>query len=80
MYIRLWKRRYVVHNVHQLLFRTRFFVLTEFSVPNGSHIDAHKIVFHLFKCILNLGSLVVCYRPRATLIRHCLAISRYQVA
>jgi len=39
--------------------KTRFFVFTKFSMPNGSHMDAHRIfdqtVVHLFKCILKLG-------------------------
>jgi len=44
-------------------------------MPNSSHMDAHRIydltVFHLFKCIFNLKSdaQLVCWRPRATLIR-----------
>ena len=53
------KKRYVVRNVHQLLFKTRFFVLTKFSMHSGSHMDTHRIydltVVHLFKCIFNLG-------------------------
>ena len=58
-YIHFWRKRCVAHNVLQLLFRTRFFVLTKFSVSNGSHMDDHRIyaltVVHLFKCICNLG-------------------------
>jgi len=43
-------------NVQQLLFRTRFFIFTKFSMLDGSHLDAQrKIVVHLFKCVLNLG-------------------------
>ena len=49
--------KYVAHNAHQLLFRTRFFVLPKFRMPNGSHVNAHRIyyltVVHLFKCILS---------------------------
>jgi len=65
----------LAHNVHQLLFSARFFALTQFTMLNGSHMDAHIIydltVVHLFKCILNLGpALLICYGPRATLIRH----------
>jgi len=37
------KKIYVAHNVHQLLFRTKFLALTKFIMPNGSHMDAHKI-------------------------------------
>jgi len=37
----------------------RFFVLTKFSMPKVSHMDAHRIcdltVVHLFKRIFNLG-------------------------
>jgi len=61
------EKRYLARNVHQLLFRTSFFVLTKFSMHNVSHMDPHIIydltVVYLFKCIFNLG-------PRATLIRH----------
>jgi len=43
-------------NVQQLLFRTRFFIFTKFSMLDGSHLDVQrKIVVHLFKCVLNLG-------------------------
>jgi len=37
------KKSYVARNVQQLLFRTRFHVLTKFTMPNGSHMDAHRI-------------------------------------
>jgi len=36
-------KRWVAHEVHQLMFRTSFSVLTKFSMPNGSHVDAHRI-------------------------------------
>jgi len=53
------KKRHVAHKVHQLLFTTRFFVLTKLSMPNGSYMDTHRIYdltyVHLFKCIFNLG-------------------------
>jgi len=46
-------KKYVAQNVQQLLFRNRVFVLMEFSMPNGSYMDAHKIhdltVVHFFK-------------------------------
>jgi len=49
----------VAHKIHQLLFSARYFVPTKFSMPNGSHMDAHRIydltVVHLFKCIFDLG-------------------------
>jgi len=49
-------KRYLVHNVHQFLFRTSFFLLTKFSMHNGIHMDIHRIydltVVHLSKCIL----------------------------
>jgi len=38
------KKGCVVHNVHQLLFRTRFFALTKFSILNGGHMDVHLIL------------------------------------
>jgi len=39
-------KRYVGHNVHQSLFRTRFFLLTKFSMPNNvSHMNAHRIYY-----------------------------------
>jgi len=57
----------LARNVNQLLFRTRFFALTQFTTLHGSHMDAHisydLTVVHFIKCIFNLG-------PRATLIRH----------
>jgi len=37
------KKDYIVHDVHQLLFTTRFSVITKFSMSNGSHMDAHRI-------------------------------------
>jgi len=79
MYVRFWQKRYVTHNVHQLLIGTRFFVLAKFSMPYGSHMDAHRIcdltVVHLFKCIFNLDPvLLICYRPRTALIRHWFAL------
>jgi len=56
MYIRFWEKRYVARDVDQVLFRTRFFVLTKFSIPNCSQMDAHRIydltVVHLSKCFL----------------------------
>jgi len=54
-------KKCVAHDVHHLLFKTRFFVLTKFSMPNVSHIDAHRIydltlaIVYLFKFIFNLG-------------------------
>jgi len=39
------KKDMLPYNVQQLLFRTRFFVLTKFSMPNGSHMDAHRIYY-----------------------------------
>jgi len=45
--------------MHQLLFRTRFFALTKFTMTDGSHMDAHIIqyltVVHLFSYIFNFG-------------------------
>jgi len=38
------------HNVHQLIFRNRFFVLKKFSMLDGSHVDEFMI-WHVFKCI-----------------------------
>jgi len=39
--------------------RIRFFVFTQFSMPNVSHMDAYRIydltVVHLFRCYLNSG-------------------------
>jgi len=55
-------------HLKQLLFTTRFFALTKFSMLDGSHMDVHRIcdlaVVHLFKCIFNLG-------PRVPFTRHC---------
>jgi len=68
-----WKRYLsIVHNLRQLLIRTRFFVFTKFSMHNGSHMDAHRIydltVVHRFKCFLTKGlALFMWYRPHATL-------------
>ena len=76
VYTFLVKKIYAARNVNQLLVRTRFFVLTKFSMANDSHMDAHTIydltVIHLLKCFFFISShaLLVCYRPRATLIRH----------
>jgi len=75
MYMRLVIKIYLAHYVQQLPFRTTFFVFAKVNIPNGSLMDAYRnydlTVVHLFKCIFNLGPRVVCYRPRAALIRRC---------
>jgi len=74
------KKRYVAHNVHQLLFRIRFFVCTKFSMPDVSHMYVYRIydLRVLFTCssvFLTSGpTLLICYRPRTTLIRHWLPV------
>jgi len=59
------------YDVHPLLFRTKFFALTKFTVPNCSNMDAQRIyyltVVQLFMCSLNLG-------PRAV---YMLQVPRY---
>jgi len=47
LYTLLVKKICIVHNVHQLLFRTRFLVLKKFSMPNG-HMDANIIFPSVF--------------------------------
>jgi len=44
---------------------------------NGNQMDAHRMndltVVHLFQYFFNYGhALLICYKPRTTLIRHCL--------
>ena len=65
----------MAHEVHQLLFSAKYFVLNKFSMPNDSHMDAHRIydltVVHLFKCIFDIGPRTVnMLQARATFIRH----------
>jgi len=76
--------RSIVHDIHKLLFRTRFFVFTKFSMPNDNHMDTHIIyyltVVHLYKCtgISKLGLRAVnMLQARATLIRHWGRQNRY---
>jgi len=65
------EKSYVARNVHLLLFRTRFFVLTKFNVLNGSHVGVHRTydltAVHFSS---NFNALLPYYRSRATLIRH----------
>jgi len=49
----------------------------KFSMCNGSHMDVHirsglRVVYFVHVYFLLRAPLLICYRPRATLIRHCM--------